>query len=515
MRSSWKHAILRHFLYPLQTKDGWDKQKLLRETGLEQITVQAREETRPLTSQARITLMLVTIAAFLDVLDFSIVQVALPTIRTELVVPYAESQWVIGAYGLTMAGFLMLSGRAGDLYGQKKLFIIGITVFTAASLTGGFAPSLLSLVVSRAVQGVGAAITSATALAILAATFPEGHARNRAFGILISVLSAGFAAGAVAGGILTSALGWRSVMFVNVPIGVVAVFLSRKYLVESGGGAGDRRLDLPGALSVTGGTALFVYAFSNSAEVGLSSLLTLLPLGLSAVMLAGFFLIEYRSPAPLMPLGFLRRGAILSANALGLIVAGTAVGPLFLLTSFLQDILGYSPLYAALGFLPPTLVFFMVGGWGASWLLDRFAMKPVLVVSMVLVVVGSGLLTQISIAGGYWGLLPGLLLWSLGASIGFPALTIAALAGTKHGEEGLASGLINTSERVGGPLGLAIILTVASAMTPKLTGVVGSSAAIVVGIQYAFAAATILNGIGLVIALLIGKGKGPIVEPLV
>ncbi len=304
-------------------------------------------------------------------------------------------------------------------------------------------------------------------------------------------------------------------MFVNVPIGVAAVFLSRKYLVEAGGSVRDKRLDLPGALSVTGGTALFVYAFSNAAEVGFSSPLTLLPLGLSALILAGFLAIEYRSPAPLMPLGFLRRGAILSANILGLIVAGTAVGPLFLLTSFLQDILGYSPLYAALGFLPPTLIFFVVGGWGASWLLDRFAMKPVLVVSMMLVVVGSGLLSRISIAGGYWGLLPGLLLWSLGASIGFPAVTIAALAGTKHGEEGLASGLINTSERVGGPLGLAIILTVASAMTPRLAGTVASPEAIVVGLQYAFFAAAILNGLGLVIALLIRRGRAPTVKPMV
>ncbi len=458
--------------------------------------------------------MLVTIAAFLDVLDFSIVQVALPTIRTELVVSVAESQWVIGAYGLTMAGFLMLSGRAGDLYGQKKLFIAGITVFTVASLTGGFAPSLLALVASRAVQGVGAAITSATALAILAATFPEGRERNRAFGILIAVLSAGFAAGAVAGGVLTASFGWRSVMFVNVPIGAAAVLLSQKYLTENGGSSTDRHLDLPGALSVTSGTALFVYAFSNAAEVGFSSLQTILPLGLSALILAGFLAIEYRSEAPLMPLEFLRRGNILAANMLGLIVAGTAVGPLFLLTLFLQQILGYSSLYAAFGFLPPTLVFFVVGGWGASRLLNRFEMKPVLVVSMALITMGSALLTQISIAGGYWGILPGLLLWSLGASVSFPALTIAALAGTKHGEEGLASGLINTSERVGGPLGLAIILTVASAMTPKLTGA-GSSAAIVVGIQYAFVAATILNGIGLAIALLISRERAPMVKPMV
>jgi len=479
------------------------------ERNMEQVTIQKTEEERSLASNTRLILSLVVIAAFLDVVDFSIVQIALPTIRAELLISTADSQWVIGAYGLTMAGFLMLSGRAGDVYGQKKLFITGIIVFTLASLTAGFAPSLLALVASRAVQGVGAAITSATALAILTATFPEGKERNRAFGIFVAVLSAGFAAGALAGGVLTAAFGWRSVMFVNVPIGAAAVLLSQRYLAENGGRLADRRLDLPGALSVTSGLILLVYAFTNAADAGFSSLQTILPLGLSALILAGFLAIEYRSEAPLMPLGFLRRGIVLAANVITLIIAGTAVGLIFLLTIFLQQILGYSALYAALGLLPPTLIFFVVGGWGASWLLNRFGMKPILVLSMALITLGSALLTPISVAGGYFGVLPGMLLWSLGASIGFPTVTIAGLGGTKPGEEGLASGLINTSGRVGGPVGLAVILTVASATNPQPLGVVGSSAAVVVGFQYAFLASTILNGIGLAIALLIGRGKAP------
>src|SRR5881296_4248435 len=196
-------------------------------------------------SRTRMTLALIIIAGFLDVIDFSIVQVALPTIRTELVVSLAESQWIIGAYGLTLAGFLLLSGRAGDIYGQKKLFVFGIVLFTVASFTGGLAPSLLSLIVSRAIQGVGAAISTATAFAILVTTFPEGKERNRALGIFVSVLSAGFAAGSISGGILTSAFGWRSVLFVNVPIGTVAAVLSQKFLANNPGRAMDKHLDLP------------------------------------------------------------------------------------------------------------------------------------------------------------------------------------------------------------------------------------------------------------------------------
>ncbi len=214
---------------------------------------EATTRTLPVASHSRMVLALIIIAGFLDVIDFSIVQVALPTIRTELTVSLAESQWIVGAYGLTMAGFLMLSGRAGDVYGQKKLFVFGIILFSTASLTGGLAPSLLPLIISRGVQGVGAAISSVTAFAILIATFPEGRERNRALGIFVAVLSAGFAAGSIAGGFLTATFGWRSVMFVNVPIGAVGAVLSQKFLPVSGGRAVERRLDLPGALTITSG----------------------------------------------------------------------------------------------------------------------------------------------------------------------------------------------------------------------------------------------------------------------
>jgi len=489
---------------------------------MEQIAIQKGEDSKPRDpalnkSRTRLILGLIITAGFLDVIDFSIVQVALPTIQTELVVSLAESQWIIGAYGLTLAGFLLLSGRAGDIYGQTKLFVSGIVLFTVASFTGGLAPSLVSLIVSRAIQGIGAAISTATAFAILVTTFPEGKERNRALGIFVSVLSAGFAAGSISGGILTAAFGWRSVLFVNVPIGTVAAVLSQKFLVSHPGRAMDKRLDLPGALSVTSGLILLVYALTNAATDGFDSLYTIVPLASSALVLAGFIAIESRSKSPLMPLGFLRRGTVFTANVLALILTSSAGGVVFLLTIYLQRVSGYSQFAAGLEFVPPALIFFFVGGWGSSSLVNRIGLKLVLVTSMTFITLGSALLTQITVTSGYLGILPGMLLWSFGASIGFPALNIAALAGTRPGEEGLASGIIGTSQRVGFPVGLAVLLAIATVTDPPPVGVasqLGSLAGVVTGFQYAFLTSTIISGIGLLIALRVKNPKMRIERPI-
>jgi len=457
----------------------------------------------PAAGHARLILGLIIAATFLDVIDFSIVQVALPTIQREFLAPLAELQWIIGAYGLTMAGFLMVSGRAGDLYGQKRIFVIGIVLFTVASLTAGLAQSLFMLIVSRAIQGVGAAITIATALAILASTFPEGRERNRAVGILVAFLSAGFAAGSIAGGVLTAGFGWRSVLFVNVPIGTIAAILTQRFIASDEGHATHRSLDVPGAVTVTSGLVLLVYALTNAANDGLFTLPTAVPFALSVLVLSSFVAIEHRAKAPLMPLAFLRRGSILSANVLSLILAASAGGVGFILTIYLQQVLGFSALSAGLGFLPPALMFFFIGGWGSSWLVNRIGLKPVLVISTACATLGSALLAPISIGAGYLGILPGLLLWSFGASIGFPALAIAGLAGAKHGEEGLASGLIQTSSRLGFPLGLAVLLTVASSVDSQ----VGVS-----GFRYAFVASALLSALGLGIALLIRGERAPSID---
>ncbi|HKZ99603.1 MAG TPA: MFS transporter [Thermoplasmata archaeon] len=450
---------------------------------------------RPIPTRTAVILSVVIAACFLDVVDFSVVQVALPTIQREFLVSFASAQWVIGVYGLTMAGFLMVSGRAGDLYGQKRVFVLGIVGFAASSLTAGFAPSLLVLIASRAAQGVAAAMTTATALAILAATYPEGPKRNKAFGVLVAVLSAGFAAGSLVGGVLTEAFGWRSVMFVNVPIGAVAALLAHRYIAATPGRAANLRLDVPGAAAITTGLILLVYALTNAANEGFLTLATALPLGVSAVVQAGFLAIEHRSTSPLMPLAFVRRRTILEANVLSVLMTASA-GGFLMLTLFLQGSLRYSALQTGLAFLPPAAVFFFVGGWGASRLVDRVGMKRALMIAAGLITLGSALLVPMSVEAGYLSILPGTVVWALGASIGFPALAIAGLTGTKPGEEGLASGLIQTSQRLGFPLGLAILLSVATAFDPGLG---------VAGFRYAFLGATVLGASGLVLAFLLGR----------
>src|SRR5919198_3355920 len=309
-------------------------------------------------SRLSIVLVLVTLAQFMVVVDFTIVQVALPSIGREFGVSVNVLQWIITAYGLTLAGFLMLSGRVGDIYGHKKLFIIGVLLFSLASLTGGLAPSEIVLIVARIVQGLGAAMASATGLSILAVAFPEGKERNRALSIFAAATGSGFAAGMIFGGLITATLGWRWVFDINVPIGVVVSLLSIKYISTSTKGRAyenkqqHRHLDISGAVSVTAGLMLLVYSLNIAQNIGIGSPQTLELLLSSVVVLPAFVLIEYRSKAPLMPLGFLRRSSIFGANAVGLLQVAAFVAMIFILTNYLQQVRGYSPLSAGLVFLP-------------------------------------------------------------------------------------------------------------------------------------------------------------------
>ena len=460
----------------------------------------------PMVSHKNLIFALVIMAVFLDVMDFSVVNVALATIRAQFGTSLADVQWIIGAYGLTMAGLLMLSGRAGDIYGQKKLFISGVVLFTISSLVAGFSSSLLMLVILRGIQGVGAAISSVTAFSIFIMLFPEGRDRNKAMGVFMAVLSAGFAAGALAGGFLTAFLGWRSVFFINVPIGIVVAIMINRFLPESQGRAAGKQLDLPGAVTITAGLMLLVYALTAASSGDLASLQVLAPLALSLIILAAFFYIESRSASPLVPISFLRRGAILNANAAGLIVAAASGGLGVLITVFMQQNLGFSPFYAGLGFLPPALIFFIIGGWGLNPIMDWLRAKRALMASMVLIALGVALLIPISVQGGYFGILPGTVLWALGASIAFPALSIAAISGTKRGEEGLASGVITTSQRIGFPLGLALMVAVSAA-----TAQTGSAASSVAGFRNAFILGEVL---AIAAILLVLKMKIRHVKPM-
>src|SRR3989454_2409590 len=462
----------------------------------------------PSSPRLSLILTLLVAAQFVIVLDFSIVQIALPTMRTELGRSLANSQWIVSAYGLTFAGFLLLSGRASDLYGRRRLFGIGLVVFALSSLAGGLAPSEAVLIGARAVQGIGAAIASATGLSLLVVTFPEGRERNRALSVFAAVSSAAFAAGVILGGVLTATLGWRSIFFVNVPIGIMTAVTASRFLVESRGDISQRRLDLPGALSVTAGLSILVYALTNAANQGLLSLLAVAPLALSAVILASFLVIEHRSSAPLMPLSFLRRGAVFSANALAILTFAAVSTMLIFLTIYLQQIQGYSALSAGLAFLPIALVFLSVGGYLSAKLVTRFGAKPVLFVGTTIQAAGFLLLAELTVGTPYLTmLLPEMLVVSLGAALTYTAFYIAALSGARKGEEGLASGLINTSMQVGGPIGLAIAVSIVGVVVAGLGASVTPEAATVEGFRYALLGGALLSGVGLAIASLIRSPK--------
>lgn len=445
-------------------------------------------------------LILLTIAMFMVVIDFSIVQIALPTIKDQFNVPLSEVQWIVTGYSLTYAGFLMLSGRAGDIYGRKKLFIAGLVLFSLASLAGGLAPSLITLILARIIQGVGAAIGSATGLSIMMTTFKEGPERNKALSVFSAILSSGFAVGVLLGGVMTATLGWRSVLLVNVPIGIVAAFLCLRYLPESVHESTTRNLDLPGAITITTGLILLVYALTNTQTSGFFTIPTFSLIMLSLLIIVLFFFIESRSKAPLMPISFLRRKTMLSANSMAMILTATVGSLIFAQTIFLQQVLNYSPLYTGLLFLPQAVIFAITSGYLSSRLANRFGARKVASAGMVLTAIGFLVLTTISISGGYlYGLLPGMVLTSLGAGTAWTSINIIALEGAKKGEEGLASGLFNTSIQVGGPLGLAMLLTIVAAQTQP--GSIQSLASIVTGFQYAFLFAAVLVAIAVAISV--------------
>ncbi len=465
-------------------------------------------------SQLPVVLALITLAQFMIVVDFTIVQVALPSIGREFGVSINGLQWVVTAYGLTLAGFLMLSGRLGDLYGQKKLFIMGILLFSLASLIGGLAPSEVVLILTRMAQGLGAAMASATGLSILTSAFTEGKERNRALSVFSAATGSGFAAGMILGGVITATLGWRWVFDINVPVGVIVFLLSIKYISTGTTGQAhaqkNKHLDIFGAVSVTAGLMLLVYSLSSAQNIGLGSLQTLELFLLSAVVLVAFLLIEYRSKAPLMPLGFLKRGSIFGANAVGLIQVAAFAAMVFILTNYLQQVRGYSAFSAGLAFIPMGVVFLVVSGFLSARLVNRFGVKTILIPGMVLQTIGYLLLSPISTTESYFGglLIPTLLI-GFGTGLGFTAINIAALGGTRRGEEGLASGLINTSRQIGGPIGLTILLTVANFGTSTSAGhlVVQSTQSMIIGFAYAFLAASLLTGIGIIFAVLLKHEK--------
>jgi EmrB/QacA subfamily drug resistance transporter len=423
-----------------------------------------------LTERAKnLALVLLAMTQFVVVIDASIVNVALPSIGRALKFSQDDLTWVVNAYTLTFGGFLLLGGRLADLMGRRRMFMLGLVVFSLASLAGGLAQSEPWLIGARAVQGMGAAIVSPAALSIITTTFAEGAERNRALGVWGSVAGAGGAAGVLLGGVLTSGLSWRWVLFVNVPIGVICALLSPRLLVESRADADTRSFDIPGAVTVTAGLALLVYALVNAVNAGWGSTETLLLIAGSVVLLAVFLVIELRSRAPLMPFSIFRLRTLRGADTIALLIGMSLFSMFFFISLYMQQVLHYSALKAGLSYLPLAVAIILSAG-AASVGVTRFGFKPILLAGMLFVAGGLFWFSKVPGTGGTFAadVLGPSLLAAIGLGLSFVPVTIAAVTGTRPHEAGLASGLVNTAQQVGGALGLAILATVANSRTQDL-----------------------------------------------
>ena len=435
-----------------------------------------------------LALMLLAMTQFVIVIDASIVNVALPSIGAHLHFSRTNLSWVVNAYTLTLGGFLLLGGRLADLLGRRRMFMTGLVLFSLASLGGGLAQSEAWLIVARAIQGLGAAIVSPAALSIVTNTFAEGAERNRALGVWGAVAGAGGAAGVLLGGILTSGLSWRWVLFVNVPIGIAAAMLAPRLLLESHADDGTKGFDVPGAVTVTAGLALLVYAVVDAVNVGWGSTATLLRLAGAAILLAAFIAIELRQRYPLVPFSIFRLRTLRGADIVGLLIGMSLFSMFFFISLYLQDVLHFSPIKAGLSYLPLSIAIILSAG-GASQLVTRVGFKPTLIAGLLFIAGGLLWFSRVRPGGSFTAdVLGPSLLAAIGLGFAFVPVTIAAVTGIEPQEAGLASGLINTSQQVGGALGLAILATVANSRTQSLlhAGTHSSAVALTKGFDRAF-----------------------------
>lgn len=421
-----------------------------------------------LSARSWLVLLLLSTAQFMVVLDFSIVNVALPSIQRELHFTTQNLQWLISAYSLTLGGLLLLSGRAGDLYGRRRLFMLGLALFVVASLLGGGAPSPLLLILARALQGVGAALLGPNAFSLLTTTFEEGTARNRALGVLGAVVSSGAAIGNVLGGALTAGPGWRWVFFINVLVAVLALLGALLLLQETSRPAEGRRLDVPGALVGTMGLISFVSVMAQGHDLGWGSLPTLGLLLLALGSMIAFVLIERRAHTPLVRLSIFRLRTLTSANLVSLLAPGTFGTMIFILTLYMQGILGYTAFTTGLAFLPVALTIAFTSSL-APRMFPLLSPKKMLLAGMGLMTIALLLLLRITPENNYAGtILPALLLAALGIGPTFTTISILGTQGIRPEEQGLAAGLLSTTQQVGQGLVLAAMTAVAVAQTTAL-----------------------------------------------
>src|SRR5579863_337814 len=459
-----------------------------------------------------IVLALVVMAQFMVVLDVAIVNVALPSIKTDLHFSQVSLQWVITAYSIMFGGVLMLGGRLADLLGRRRLFVVGLALFTASSLLDGLAWSEGSLIAFRALQGLGAALLSPAALSILMTTFKEGRERNVALGIWGAVSGSGAAAGVLLGGALTSAFSWSWIFFINVPVGVAVIALTPTLMRESRAALNHRHFDLAGAGSITAGLMLLVYAMTRAAQHGWATAESIVLLGASAGLIATFFVIESRSPAPLLPLRIFRLRTLSGSNVSGLLMGGAIFAQFFLLTLYMQEVLHYSALHTGLAYIALTLTIIVFSAL-AQWLVTQIGVRLVLPAGLALSAVALVLYARLPVHGTYFAdLFPAFLISGLGLALAFVPMSIGALTGVRSSDAGVASGLINTTQQVGGAIGVAVVTTIATTLTahyvnahPGTSPLAG--AALVHGFQAAFYVLAAIAAVGAVLAAILLESK--------
>jgi EmrB/QacA subfamily drug resistance transporter len=471
-----------------------------------------------------LVLSLVCLAQFMVVLDATIVNVALPSIQADLNMDEADLQWIVNAYTLTFGGFLLLGGRAGDLLGRKRVFLAGIVVFTVASLLNGLADSSTMLILCRGLQGLGAALISPAALSIITTTFAEGPERNKAMGVWAAIATGGAAAGLLAGGILVEFLSWPWIFFVNVPVGIVGGLAALRYVPESRNAA-HTTYDIPGAVTVTAGLIALVYGIVSTEQNGWGSAQTLGFLAFAVVLLVAFVVIERRSPEPLVRLSIFNVRTLRAANVVMLVVASGLFAMFFFNTLYIQRVLDFSPLQAGLAFLPFT-VGIAIGAGVSQGLMKSLGLRTTAAIGLTIASAGMLALLTIDADGSYLAdVLPMMIPLSIGMGLTFVPVTLLATSGLQADVAGLASGLFNTSQQIGGALGLAILSTISVNRTDAaLADILGAPTqiqlddALVSGFKGAFFAATVLLVAGLFLLLALLKKRDlariPTDEPL-
>ena len=466
-----------------------------------------------------IALIILLCAQLMVILDATVVNIALPEIERGLNFSATSLSWVMNGYTLTFGGLLLLGGRAGDILGRRRMFLAGISLFTVASLAGGLATSAGLLLAARAVQGVGGALASPAVLALIVGSFAEGRERTRALAIYTGVVTGGASLGLVLGGVITEWLSWRWVLFINVPIGLIALVAAPRFVTETPRQPG--RFDVAGALTSTLGMASLVYAFIRAAASGWGDGLAAGAFGLAVVLLAAFLLTERRAPQPITPLRLFADVSRSGSYVARLLLVAGMMGMFFFLTQFLQDVLGFSPLRAGIAFLPMTIMVFGVSR-AAPRLMVRAGPRVMMIAGMVPVIIGMAWLSRVSPGTGYWtGVIGPMVLLGGGMGTVFVPLTTASLAGVQQADSGAASSMVNVMQQIGGALGLAVLVAVYGTSTrdaarhplPGATAAEQAHHVLAHGMATAFLLAAILDAVALIVIITLIRTRAPMQAP--